>query len=105
MKNKKLIWTIFIIQAIPIPISFISIIGSLVSFANISILVEKSMLLAAAATLAMFFAGTYSVTYIFALIKTINSKRITFISFLPVLHILLFVLFFNMWVIFEDMYM
>jgi len=105
MKNRKIIWTMFIIQAIPIPISLVSIIGSLVSFANISILVEKSMLLATAATLTMFFAGTYTVTYFLSLIKTVNSKKINFISFLPVLHILLFVLFSGLWVIFEDIYM
>ncbi len=105
MKNKKLMYTIFVIQAIPIPFSLITIIGSLISFANISVLVEKSILLAWSATNAMLFAGTYTITYFISLLISINRKKISFASFLPLLHILLAAIFMLMWIVTEDIYM
>lgn len=105
MKNKKIIWLIFIIQAIPIPLSLITIIGSIISLANITILVEESILLALSATMAMLLAGTYTITYAISLKRTIDCKKIAFVSFLPLLHILLFAVFLKLWVVTEQIYM
>ena len=102
MKNKVMIWVVMILQALPIPISLITILGSIISLANIGVMIEQSMFVTVVATIFMILAGTYSLTYLFSAIKTFSKKRISFISFLPIVHIVVTVVFMVLWIINEQ---
>ena len=105
MKNKALIWTVTVIQALPVPISLITILGSVISLANIGMLSNQSFLLAIAAVFSMFLAGTYSITYIASTINTFHKKKLSIISFLPIVHIIITLVFFTMWISLEKIYL
>ena len=105
MKNKALIWTVTVIQALPVPISLITILGSIISLANIGMLSDQSFLLAITAVLSMFLAGTYSITYIASTINTFRKKKLSIISFLPIAHIIITLVFFIMWISLEKIYL
>lgn len=98
MKLKALIWTVTLLQAVPIPFSLMTILGSVISLANIGMLFDQSFLLAFASALSMLLAGTYSVTYIYSTINTFQKKKLCVISFLPALHILITLAFFAIWI-------
>ena len=101
MKNKVIMWTVMILQALPIPISLITILGSIISLANIGVMIEQSLFVAIVAAISMILAGTYSLTYLFSAIKTFADKRIGFVSFLPIVHIAVTALFMVLWIINE----
>ena len=101
MKNKAILLGIMILQALPIPISLITIIGSTISFANIGVVIEQSVFLAVVSTISMLLAGTYTLTYIFSAIKTFSKKKVTLFSFLPIVHILVAIGFFALWITIE----
>ena len=101
MKNKVMIWIVMIFQALPIPISLITILGSIISLANISVMIEQSLFVAIVAAISMILAGTYSLTYLFSAIKTFANKRISFVSVLPIIHIVVTVVFMILWIINE----
>ena len=95
MKNKFLTIILYIIQAIPIPFSLISILGSIISLANIGM--ADSVANVVVAFLAMLFAGTYTITFFVSLAFTIAKKKIGFYSFLPVMHIIVTAGFIFLW--------
>ena len=101
MKNKVMMWVVMILLALPIPISLITIFGSIISLANIGVMIEQSSFVAVVATIFMILAGTYSLTYIFSAVKTFSKKRISLISFLPIVHIIVTVVFMALWIINE----
>ena len=101
MKNKVMIWIVMIFQALPIPISLITILGSIISLANIGVMIEQSLFVAIVAAISMILAGTYSLTYLFSAIKTFANKRISFVSVLPIIHIVVTVVFMILWIINE----
>ena len=101
MKNKVMMWVVMILLALPIPISLITILGSIISLANIGAMIEQSSFVAVVATIFMILAGTYSLTYIFSAAKTFSKKRISLISFLPIVHIIVAVVFMVLWIINE----
>ena len=101
MRNKTMMWVVMILQALPIPISLITILGSIISLANIGVMVEQSLFVAVVATIFMILAGTYSLTYLFSAIKTFANKRISFVSVLPIIHIVVTVVFMILWIINE----
>ena len=101
MKNKAMIWGVMILQALPIPISLITILGSIISLANIGVVIEQSLFVAVVAAISMMLAGTYSLTYLFSARKTIADKRLSFISFLPVIHMIVTAAFMALWMINE----
>ena len=105
MKNKALIWTVTVIQALPVPISLITILGSIISLANIGMLSDQSFLLAIATVLSMLLAGTYSITYIASTINTFHKKKLSLISFLPIVHIIITLVFFIIWISLEMIYL
>ncbi len=98
MKNKVMIWIVMILQALPIPISLITILGSIISLANISVMIEQSLFVTIVAAISMILAGTYSLTYLFSATKTFANKRISFVSFLPIIHIVVTVVFMILWI-------
>ncbi len=101
MKNKTGIWIITIIQALPIPVSLITILGSIISIANISMLSDQSYLLAMVAVFSMLLAGTYSITYTLSTFYTFRRKKLNIISFFPIFHILITLAFFVAWISLE----
>ncbi len=105
MKNKAAIWTVTIIQALPVPISLITILSSIISLANIGMLSDQSILLAIAAVLSMLLAGTYSITYVASTLYAFRKKKLSIISFLPIFHLLITILFFVAWISLEKIYL
>ena len=101
MKNKVMMWGIMVLQALPVPLSLITILGSVISIANIGVMIEQSSFVVVVATIFMILAGTYSLTYLFSAIKTFSKKRISLISFLPIVHIVVTVVFMVLWIINE----
>ena len=105
MKNKVLLWAFTIILSLPVPISLITILGSIISLANIGMLSENSFLLALVAAVSMLLAGTYSITYTISTISTFRNKKISIASFAPVFHMLITAVFFVAWIILEKIYL
>ena len=95
MKNKSKVIILYIIQALPIPFSLVSIIGTIISLANIGM--AESVFQAIVSILAMVLAGTYIITYIISLIITSTKKKIKFYSFLPVVHMIVAIACFVLW--------
>lgn len=100
IEHKKSIIIMFVFFAFPIPVSLISWIGTIISVANIG-MVEwsklRESLQALIALVTMLLAGTYLFTYIISLGKTLKNKKISWVSFLPVVHIALFSLSLGLW--------
>lgn len=99
-EHKTSIVILFIFFALPTPLSLISWIGTLISVANIGMTnwSEFSQCIQGlVALITMLLAGTYLVTYIISLGATLKNKKISLISFLPMLHIVLFSIFFAVW--------
>jgi len=94
-KHKVAIVVLFIIFALPIPVSLLSWIGTIISAANIGVMDSTVHTTIALST--MLLAGTYPVSYIVALVYTLKSGKISLLSFLPLLHIVLFRAFFAAW--------
>ena len=106
MKNRKiLIIVLFIVLALPIPLSLISWIGTVISVANIGMMGWSSLgeiMQAFIALITMLLAGTYLSTYIFSVNRTWKEKELSSISFLPFLHIVLFIISMKIWTCFND---
>lgn len=98
LKTRKiLVILLFILFALPIPLSLISWIGTIISVANMSMInwsILSECLQGIVAVIAMLLAGTYLVSYIISLCATWKNKKITIISFLPLFHIVLFSIFY-----------
>ena len=105
MKNKAVIWTVTIILGLPVPISLITTLGSIVSLANIVELLDHSYLLAIGAIFSMLLSGTYSITYVASTLFTFRAKKLSVVSFLPVFHLLVTVMFFVAWISLEKIYL
>ena len=95
MKNKSKTIILYTIQALPIPFSLVSIIGTIISLANIDM--SDSVFKAVISILAMALAGTYIITYIISCIITLTKKKIEFYSFLPVVNLSVAILFLVLW--------
>ena len=89
MKNKLWVWIITVIYAIPLPISLITILGSIISIANISATANESVVLAIISVISMVIAGAYSITYVITTVFTFLKKRLSFINLFPLFHIIL----------------
>ena len=101
-KSKLLIWGVMILQALPIPLSLISILGSLISLANIGMTTELySPWTAVCAVATMVLAGTYTIPYVVATIMTAVRKRLGWVSLLPALHLVMTALFCFLWIMSE----
>ena len=101
MKNKVMMWVIMVLQALPVPLSLITILGSVISIANIGVMIEQSLFVTVVAVIFMILAGTYSLTYLFSVVMTFSKKRISFISFFPIVHIIITVVFMVLWIVNE----
>ena len=104
MKKKIALWALTIVQAIPVPISLITILGSIISLANIGLVMEHSVLLALVSVEAMMLAGTYTLSYILSVVLTFSKGKISLVSFLPLFHLIATGIFFALWVLLEYLY-
>ena len=89
---------LFVVQALPIPISLFSIFATLMSIAG---LLEHGdpapILLSIVALLTMILAGTYTITYITSFIVYHDTKKLSFVSFLPLIHLTVTIMFYYSW--------
>ncbi|MBR3968939.1 MAG: hypothetical protein IKJ93_05055 [Clostridia bacterium] len=95
MKNKVLVTILYIIQAVPIPFSLISILGSIISLANIGTAEPTSKIIIS--FLAMFLSATYTITYFVSLVFTKTKNKIGFYSFLPFIHLFIAIVLVIIW--------
>lgn len=101
-QSKPLMWVVMILQALPIPLSLVSILGSLISLANIGMTAElSSPWTVVCAVVTMILAGTYVIPFAVAAVVTFSRKRLGWVSALPVLHLLVTAVFCVMWVMSE----
>lgn len=101
----KLLILFFILLAIPIPLSLISWLGTIMAVASIGMSNVTSVLdvmLTIVSFITMAIAGTYPVTYVLSLTITLKHKKSSILSFLPVFHILLFFVLFHLWIFLEN---
>ena len=104
--KKALCVLYYILMALPIPVSMITWIGTLISVANIGATGGEGILGTIhelVALLSMLLAGTYLITYVFSLIRMCKMKKVTFSTFLPVIHILVTCIFIWGWSCFDKM--
>ena len=97
-KNKPIITVLFILLALPIPLSLITWIATIMAIASPP--QEKTfivIIVSIISLIAMLLAGTYPISYIVALIHTIAKKKLSLLSFLPIIHVIVFCLFFLSW--------
>lgn len=90
----------YVILALPIPLSLITWLGTIMSVANFGMLDLdniKVLITVFISVVAMLLAGTYPVTYILALYKTLKNKKLTYLSFAPIFHIVLIIFFLQLW--------
>lgn len=78
MKNKSKAILLYIIQALPIPFSLVSIIGTIISLAGIGM--AESVFQAVVSVLAMVLASTYTITYTISLVITSTKKYSGFLE-------------------------
>lgn len=100
MKNKITVIIMYLILALPVPISLLTWIGTIMSVASIGMLKIDNvgvLITTLVAFSAMILAGTYPVSYSVSLYKTIENKRLKLVSFLPVAHILLAAIMIYIW--------
>ena len=92
MKKKILFIILFILYALPIPISLL---GALLSFVWLlsTAAKESTAFEVYASWFGVVVGATYLVTYIFALIKTSVARKISIKTFLPIVHCLVAFLF------------
>ena len=94
-ESKALIVLLIVVFALPIPLSLLSWIGTLISIANIGMTYRiHGALYTYLFIAAMLLAGTYLITYVIFLLITLKKKSISLISLLPLAHIILFLLIF-----------
>ena len=104
--KKALCVLYYILMALPIPISMITWIGTLISVANIGATGGEGLIGTIhelVALLSMLLAGTYLIPYVFSLIRMCKIKKVTFSMFLPVIHILVTCIFIWGWSCFDKM--
>ena len=89
MKNKIGIIILFVVQALAIPFALFAgliFLFLIVSFVEMDWTQIEIIIQTLVALIATLIGVSYIGTYIFSLIKTIDNKRVSFISFLPILH-------------------
>ena len=95
MLDKILMYGLLALMAIPIPISLMSWVGTLISlgaFSDVNWHHPKSAFGAINMLLAMIIAGTYVVTYAFSCVYTLRNDEVSTLTVLPLVHIGLFAL-------------
>lgn len=89
MKSNKLLAVIVAIEAIFIPFSVFSALGSILTISSIGTVFGQSILLGMVSLISMILNATYTITFLICAFKTLSEKEISIISFLPLIHFLL----------------
>lgn len=100
MKNKIVIIVLFVFQALAIPFALLSglmFLFSIVSLTETDWAQTKVVIQSIVALITMLIGFLYIGTYIFSLMRTINNKRISFISWVPILHIVIAIIAIMVW--------
>ncbi|MBQ6998709.1 MAG: hypothetical protein IJN62_02870 [Clostridia bacterium] len=90
--KKTLCVVYYILMALPIPVSMITWIGTLISVANINMMGGEGIIGTIhrlVASLSMLLAGTYLIPYVYSLIRMDKVRKVTFSMFLPIIHIVI----------------
>ena len=98
--KKLLISVYYVVMSLPIPVSVLSWLGTLISAANIGMTGGDGILgiiHRVVALLAMLLAGTYLLSYLKSVMTMRKTKKITFFTFLPVLHLVTACAFIYLW--------
>lgn len=88
MRKKVLIIAIFVVFAVPIPIAMLGCLMTAMWFLS-SLIKVTSFVEIISALIGVLIGATYIISYIFALNKTWNEKKLSIKSFIPVAHCLL----------------
>ena len=99
MKNSIAVKVYYIITGIIAVLSVFSWLGTLVSIANMDMLGTRAVQTVAVSAMAL--AGTYCISYIASLLITYLKKKMNFWSFLPLIHIVVWVIFLVLWLVME----
>ena len=93
---------LFVIQALPIPVSLISNIGTIMAIAGLLEHGDSAPILISIVAIAtMILSGTYTITYITSFIVYHDTKKLSFVSFLPLIHLAVTIMFFCFWIYLE----
>ena len=88
--RKTLCILYYVLMALPIPLSMATWIGTVMMLANLDMAGGEGLAGAVytfVAVLAMLLARTYLISYVCSLIRVIHVKKVTFSTFLPIIHI------------------
>ena len=100
MKNKIGIIILFVIQAIAIPFALLAglmLLFSVVSFVDTDWSQMEVVIQSVVALITMLIGVLYIGTYSFSLIKTFDNKKLSFVSWLPILHGMVALVSFVLW--------
>ena len=100
MKNKIGIIILFVIQAIAIPFALLAglmLLFSVVSFVETDWSQMEVVIQSVVALITMLIGVLYIGTYSFSLIKTFDNKKLSFVSWLPILHGMVALVSFVLW--------
>lgn len=89
MKHKGWVGFLMVLQALPIPVTLFSVPFSLITAGNIEIMMEISLGYTVCFLATMILAGTYTVTYIVSLALTVKTKKLSILTFLPLIQLAL----------------
>lgn len=100
VNSKPFMIFLFVLLGLPVPFSLLSWIGTIMSVANMGMVnwgkfSERTQMISG--LIAMLLAGTYLITYIISLLIALKKGKVSPIIFLPVAHILLFVIAMTVW--------
>ena len=108
MKHRKmLLIAVFVLFALPIPLSMVTWIGTIISVADIGMTDTSTFsewIQTIVALITMLLAGTYLITYIVALVLSWKKQKLTVLSFLPLMHIALFGICLSVWMWLNSVY-
>ncbi len=100
MKNKIGIIILFVIQAIAIPFALLAglmLLFSVVSFVETDWSQMEVVIQSVVALITMLIGVLYIGTYSFSLIKTLDNKKLSFVSWLPILHVMVALISLVLW--------
>ncbi len=100
MKNKIGIVVLFVFHALAIPFALLAglmLLFSIVSLTETDWTQIKVVIQSIVALVTMLIGVLYIGTYVFSLIRTINNKKISFISWLPILHVVVAIIAIMVW--------
>ena len=91
---------LFVVQALPIPVSILSLFGSFVTLAGIYMM---NRLEAVLLVIFLLLVHSYLITYIISLLQFRKTKKLSFLSFLPLIHLTVTIMLYYLWIFSEGL--